>query len=129
MIKENIALKSFRFILKDVFGDIVYWPIWWYTGGLLKAWNRMFNTIVSGIEDLSLMVWVKNLFKPMYGQSDWQGRLISFLMRLFQIIFRTIILLFWIIFALIIFLFWLILPIFLVFGVLFNLGIFGDKLW
>lgn len=129
MVKENIALKSFKFILKDVFGDIIYWPIWWYAGGLKKAWARMFNTIANGSEELGLAVWVKNLFKPMYGQFDWQGRLISFLMRFFQIIFRTIILLFWVIFALIIFLFWLILPIFLVVEVLFNLGVFGGKLW
>jgi len=31
---------------------------------------------------VGLRVWLKNLFAPMFGQTDWQGRLISFFMRL-----------------------------------------------
>ena len=33
---------------------------------------------------------MNNLFTPMYGQYDWQGRIISFFVRLFQLIFRLI---------------------------------------
>ena len=125
MVKENIALKSVKFVFHEILIDIVYWPIWWYTKGAQKAFKRMLQTIVQGNQELGVTVWVKNLFKPMFGQYDWQGRLISFFMRLIQIIIRFIILLFWIIFSVIVFFIWLILPLFIVAQILLNLGLFS----
>lgn len=46
--------------------------------------------IASYAKSLALRVWIKNLFVPMYGMYDWQSRLISFFMRLAQIVFRGI---------------------------------------
>ena len=129
MIKENIAQKSFKFLFKEIIFDVFYWPIWWYTGGVKKAWMRFGDSIVNGNRNLGLSVWIKNIFKPMFGQYDWQGRLISFFVRLAQIIVRSIGLVFWIIFSLIIFFVWLILPLFLILQFLFNLGIFGADIW
>lgn len=128
MVKENLALKSFKFIARDVVGDIFYWPIWWYTRGLKQAGLRMMSSVDHGNEVLGLSLWAKNLLRPMFGQYDWQGRLISFFVRLFQIIFRAIALLFWMIISMIVFLLWIIIPIFIIFQLLFNSGIFGDKL-
>ncbi len=34
------------------------------------------------------MVWLKNLFVPMYGQKDAASFIISFVIRLIQIVFR-----------------------------------------
>lgn len=124
MRKENVAVKSIKFILIDIFADMGYFPIWWYTTGLKKAFLRMVSTIVQGNDELGVSVWIKNIFKPMFGQTDWQGRLISILMRIFQIIFRSILLVFWIIFALVVFFVWIILPIFLIFQIIYNLGLF-----
>lgn len=123
MVKENIALKSVKFVLREILIDIVYWPIWWYTKGIEKSFRWMINTILQGNQELGLTIWIKSIFKPMFGQYDWQGRLISFFMRLFQIIIRFIILCFWIIFSLIIFLFWLILPLFIVTQIILNIGL------
>ena len=128
MVKENIALKSVKFVLHEILIDIVYWPIWWYTKGAQSAFKKMFNTILQGNEELGLTLWVKNIFRPMFGQYDWQGRLISFFMRLFQIIIRFIILCFWIIFSVIIFFIWMILPLFIVSQILLNLGLFTSVL-
>lgn len=123
MIKENIALKSFKFLGRDLVGDILYWPVWWYTKGIKKAVKRFFSSIAKGNQIFGLTIWTKNLFRPMYGQNDWQGQLISFFIRLVQIIFRAIALFFWIIFSLIIFLFWIILPIIIVLEILYNTGL------
>ncbi len=122
MYRENIALKSGKFIFTETIIDVGLFPIWWYTAGVKKAFFRMINTVAQGNQELGLSVWLKNIFKPMYGQYDWQGRLISFIMRFAQVFFRSIILLFWIIFSLVIFLFWLLLPIFIVFQIVLNLG-------
>lgn len=128
MYRENIAVKSINFIFKDIIFDILYWPIWWYSIGLAKAFGNMKDTIAQGNRELALGIWVKNLFVPMFGQTDWQGRLISFFMRLVQIIIRFVAFLFWIVFAMVVFLFWPFLPLVIVLQVLLNLGLFG-KLW
>lgn len=39
---------------------------------------------------LGVLLWLRNLFVPMFGQHDWQGRLVSFLIRLVQLIARGI---------------------------------------
>jgi len=123
MIKENLALKSIKFVFKDIVFDILAWPVWWYTTGVYKALKRMGNVIAQGNDELALSVWVKNIFTPMFGQYDWQGRIISFFMRLFQIIFRFIVFVLWILVAFIGFMVWLILPLILIYQILFNLGL------
>lgn len=126
MVKEHVLLKSVKFVLKDLLFDMVWWFFWWYTTGHKKAWNRMIETISQGNQELGLTIWVKNIFKPMFGQYDWQGRIISFFMRVFQIIIRFIIFLFWVVLAGIAFLIWLLLPIFIIFQLIYNTGIVGS---
>jgi len=128
MIKENLALRSMKFIFRDIIFDILAWPVWWYTSGTLKAIKRMGAVISQGNEELGLSVWVKNIFKPMYGQYDWQGRLISFVMRLVQIIFRSIIFVLWIIVAFVGFIVWLVLPLAIIYEILLNLGLLENIL-
>lgn len=43
--------------------------------------------------DFGVRYWLKNLFRPMYGVSDLQGRIISFFMRLVVIFWYSILLL------------------------------------
>lgn len=64
---------------------------------------------------IGLSIWVANLFKPMYGQRDWQSVLISFFMRLFQIIFRGFFLLVWLLAMILLALFWLLLPLLVIY--------------
>jgi len=128
MIKENLASRSIKFIFKDIVFDILAWPVWWYTTGVLNSIKKMSATISQENQELSLSVWAKNLFTPMFGQSDWQGRIISFFMRLFQIIFRSIIFVLWILIAFIGFIVWLALPIAIIYEILFNFGLFKSLL-
>ncbi|MBT7007175.1 hypothetical protein HN958_01580 [Candidatus Falkowbacteria bacterium] len=123
MVKQSVLQKSIKFVAKDILFDLVYWLYWWYTQGLKKAFISMLDLIATGNKELGLMIWVKNLFKPMFGQYDWQGRLISVFMRFFMIIIRFIIFLFWVFIALVKFLLWILIPIFIVGQVLFNLNL------
>jgi len=88
----------------------------------------MLGTISQGNRELGLTIWIKNIFRPMFGQYDWQGRIISFFVRVFQIIVRFVIFLFWILFSIIIFFLWILIPVFVISMVLFNTGMFGT-LW
>lgn len=87
---NNIVATSIKYVIVDLIGDFLYWPIWWYSKGLYQTIFYSLNQIIHLEEMLGLRIWVKNLFTPMFGQYDIEGRLISFFMRLVQIIFRTI---------------------------------------
>lgn len=103
-------------ICLDAIIDLVYFPIWWYTGGVKFMASKSANMIKDGNDLLAPGLWFKNIFVPMFGQWDFQGRLISFFMRLVQVLARTFALLVWIFFVTILFLFWLILPILILRG-------------
>ena len=119
--KDNIATSSLKFVLVDLIGDILYWPLWWYSKGLVKSAHFFINEIRNWEELLGVKIWLKNIFTPMYGQYDWEGRIISFFIRIFQIIFRTILLLMWTIFMLILFLAWIIGPIYVFYQFIDNI--------
>lgn len=71
---------------------------------------------------LGLSVWLKNIFKPMYGQHDWQGILISIFMRLVQIVFRSVLMLVYFLLAVLAFIVWVILPLLIVFEIIVQLS-------
>jgi len=125
MLKQNVAVKSFKFIFIDIIADFGYFPIWWYTTGLKQSFFRMLDTVRQADREMALSVWVKSIFKPMFGQYDWQGRLMSFFMRVVQIIFRFLLVCAWFLFAFMIFCAWLILPLFIITEILFNIGLFS----
>lgn len=105
-------------ICLDALIDVVYFPIWWYTGGIKFMVSKCLDIIKGGNESLAPGLWLKNIFVPMFGQWDFQGRLISFFMRLVQVVARSIALLVWIAFAWGLFLFWLVLPIIITRGLI-----------
>ena len=106
----------FQRILLDVLMDIIYFPVWWYSRGILYWAGRVLEFFKSGNNFLAPGLWLKNIFVPMFGQYDWEGRIISFFMRLFQVIVRGIALFVWLFLCLIIFLAWIILPVYFVLG-------------
>lgn len=117
---QSITKNEAKFIFLDLIGDFFYFPIWWYTVGFKKVILSCFQSIQDTEERLNLMIWIKNLFVPMFGEYDWQGRIISFFMRLAQIIFRSIFLLIWSLLALSFLMFWLILPLFILSQILYH---------
>jgi len=96
--------------------DFFYFPLWWYSGGLVQALKWCFNLFLSGNDSLLPFVWLKNLFVPMYGQYDWQGRIISFLMRFVQFVFRSLALSVWVMICFLFFCVWLLIPVVVSYG-------------
>lgn len=88
---------AFKYFFIDLFGDIIRWPIWWYTRGLVLVLKKSGESIGHYYSAIGLGVWIKNLFVPMYGLRDWQGRLISFFVRIVQIVFRIIFVAAWLV--------------------------------
>jgi hypothetical protein len=119
MTKIN-AGKIFLIVLIDEIKTILYFPIWWYSQGLVEMLKRAEGFIISFEQGLGFWIWVKNLFVPMFGQRDFSGRIISFFLRLFQIFVKGLILICVIVIVIVIVIVWLILPIFVLYQALIH---------
>ncbi len=108
-------------ILFEAILDVVYFPIWWYTGGIKYAAKGCAGLLADGNALFAPGLWLKNIFVPMFGQYDLQGRIISFFMRFVQIIARTVALLIWCTVCVFLFLVWIIFPIVVVYGLVYSL--------
>jgi hypothetical protein len=120
-----LSNNSFAFSGKIIFEllvDIIFFPFWWYSRGLFLIGGKLLSALSDREKSLALFIWIKNIYRPMYGQYDWQGWLISFFMRVVQIIFRSIALLFWLAIYLAVFLFWLILPVLAIMQIMFQIN-------
>ena len=111
-------LIIFQRLLFEALIDIVYFPLWWYTGGLLHALRWCIDFFKSGNETLAPGLWFANLLVPMYGQYDWEGRIISFFMRFAQVVGRSIALVVWLVVCTILFMAWLVFPALVSYGLI-----------
>lgn len=107
----------FEFVL-----DVIYFPLWWYSGGALRAAKFCCALFQDGNIRLAPWLWLKNLFVPMYGQTDIEGRMMSIFMRFVNVIGRGFALLVWFLIVLVIFLLWLVFPLFVVYMLFMSLS-------
>lgn len=122
MVSNNSALYSVK-ILAEISRDLIFFPLWWYTRGLVMVLLGLVNFIKNMEKSLALFVWMKNIFVPMYGQRDIQGWAISVFIRVIQIIFRGFILLIIVLLSVLLFIFWLVFPFFVAYQIMFQLGV------
>lgn len=113
MFQHNFFTYSGKIIIR-IFADILYFPIWWYSVGFLRQVKGISIFLHNQEQSLGFFIWLKNIFVPMYGQRDFAGRLISFLIRLVQITFRGVLLLIWLILLLSLIIVWLVGPVLLI---------------
>lgn len=99
------------YIFKRIILDLLYFPLWWYTRGLLRIlrWGR--ETIANAERQLALGIWLKAMFKPMFQDYTWEGRLVSFFMRAMLLIFKMVMFGAWVIAVAVMICMWLALPI------------------
>jgi hypothetical protein len=71
-----------------VFG-LLYFPVWWYTGGLVMVAKKVWQNIGDTNNQLAWTLLGRYLFTPMYGDYTRSGRAISFFIRLIQYVFIT----------------------------------------
>ena len=109
-----VARSAGKAVFGDVVGKILNAPVFWYTRGAYDAGRYCWYLIVRRWKALALGVWIVNIFVPMYGQRDIAGSLISFFMRVIQIIARGIVMILWTVFVIIIFVAYLAAPVFVV---------------
>lgn len=108
MMLSIIQRLSIEFVL-----NLIFFPIWWYSKGAKKVLLGCLHWIQSTNQQMAPGLWLKNIFVPMYGQTDWQGRLMSFFMRFVNVIGRSIGLVIYSVVILAVFILWLAFPLFL----------------
>jgi hypothetical protein len=119
MFKHNFLTYSGKIILQ-IIGEILYFPVWWYSVGAWRLLKNLWRFWCGQEEALGFSVWAKNILVPMYGQLDIASRVISFVMRSIQVVFRGIILIFWLALIIAVFIIWLALPIWLLIALSFQ---------
>ncbi|MFW0837864.1 MAG: hypothetical protein ACKKL5_02580 [Candidatus Komeilibacteria bacterium] len=95
MITKAEAIYATRYLLWDFVRDIIYFPIWWYSAGLILAGRWFSRGLRAGTQRLALVILFRYWFKPMYGQTDWQGKIISFFMRTVTLLWKFFLWMIW----------------------------------
>jgi len=119
---QNIIVQATKILLVDLIGELLYFPIWWYTQGLKRVVLYVFNSIKNTNRNLAVGLMFKSLFKPMFGQYDREGRIISFFFRLILTFARTIAFLILVAIYLLAIVFWILLPVAVVWGIYNNIN-------
>jgi len=95
MLSRQETIYSVRLIVVDLLRQIIYFPIWWYSSGLVLAGKFWWRGVKTGAHRLAIKILFRYWFKPMYGQTDWQGKIISFFMRTVLLVWRLLLFLIW----------------------------------
>ncbi len=117
---DNFLIYSAK-IFTEIFWELVYFPLWWYSTGVVLVSRFLFDFVASQEKALGFLIWLKNIYRPMYGQNDWAGILISFLVRLFQVIVRGLALLVIIALAVALFILRVLFPLLVIYEIFFQL--------
>ncbi len=120
-MKNNIFLSALKYITVDIVLDILYFPIWWYSKGLQRVLSYVRNSAAFFIRRrLALGVWLKSMFKPMFGDYTKEGRIISFFMRVIVLIWKLVITVVWLVCLFVLVIIWIILPPFIIYYILYQ---------
>jgi hypothetical protein len=72
------------------FLDIVTFPWWWYTAGARGVLRWAWRSFRGWEQFVGFRMWAKHLLVPMFGQHDWQSRIISVVIRVGILLGRAV---------------------------------------
>jgi hypothetical protein len=119
MQAHNFLTYGLKIVFQTL-GNIIYFPFWWYSVGFVETIKKEAIFFRNQEKALGFSVWLTNIFVPMYGQADAAGRIISFFIRLVQIIARGLALLLWLALVIAGAILWLALPLLLIVALFFQ---------
>src|SRR3989339_1106037 len=88
MTKPSVSL-ILKITIIDALREGLLFPFWWYSKGLRDIFTKLFACAKESVSFFGLDIWAKNLFVPMYGETSFTGRFVSFLVRFFMVIARS----------------------------------------
>jgi len=108
-------------IIFDFCFDILYFLPWWYSKGLKQTIKSLWNFLLRKEKELAVGVWIRNIHKPLLEQYGWQGRVKSIVLRIGQIMMRSVILCFWIFITMFSILLYVILPLLVIWQIIYQI--------
>ncbi|MDP3964901.1 MAG: hypothetical protein Q8Q20_04600 [bacterium] len=106
----SFILTSFKIVFVDIIGGVLYFPVWWYSSGLVLVLNNISAKLGSTARILALGILFRYLFKPMYADFSKEGRAISVVIRFVHLIFMLGVFIVAVFFWLSLLFLWLVLP-------------------
>lgn len=97
--------------------------LWWYSDGLLNLIRHVREQVRSFSQSLNLQILTKYLFVPMYGYNDIGSRVISFSVRLVQLVVITMTTMGYILLESLVIVLWLSIPVVVLGNILYQLGL------
>lgn len=108
---QSTSARAATFIIRESIGELLYFPVWWYSHGLALTARKLLNSWLGMSHHLSLVILLRTMGKPMYGDYTRSGKIISFFFRLLILGVRLVQFGLWTVFEVIILLAWLLGPI------------------
>lgn len=100
-MRSQQSVLVWKYFLSDFLREIVILPFWWYTIGFARTVAWCARSIKGAAQTTGLTIWAQNLFVPMYGETTFSGKAISFFIRLIMVIARGLATLVWMVVAMI----------------------------
>lgn len=121
-MSDNVLVQTFKYLAVEILWDIVYFPVWWYTKGLKRVYDFCINSATFHIQRrVALGIWLKSMFKPMYGDTTKEGKIISFFMRIVVLFWKLGSTVLWLFILFLLFLGWIVLPLVILYYILYQL--------
>ena len=112
-------MSVYKIFLKDVFLDIfweiLYFPLWWYSRGLKNTFFFCIKRIKDAWHFSALSIILRSFFKPMFAQRGWDAYVLTLMVRFWQVFWRFIIISICSLFWFCVFIAWVILPFFIIY--------------
>ena len=108
---RSLAHRATTYVIRDLIGDVLYFPVWWYSAGVRLAVRRMERQWLTLFDRLGLKYLLLNMGRPMYGDYTRSGKIISFFFRLILVGWSFFLMAVWSVAVLAVFLVWLAAPV------------------
>lgn len=92
---QSTAARATTFILRELIGELLYFPVWWYSRGMVLTATTLVNRWYGLLNRLAIPILFRTMGRPMYGDYTRSGRVISFFFRLFLLGTRLVVFVGW----------------------------------
>ncbi|MDD5040627.1 MAG: hypothetical protein PHY34_05795 [Patescibacteria group bacterium] len=121
-MSNNVLVQTLKYIAVEILWDIVYFPIWWYTKGFVRIYRYCSESANFHLHRrVALGIWLRSMFKPMYGDYTKEGRIISFFMRCVVLVWKLLSTVLWFLVLFLLICAWVILPLVIIYYILYQL--------
>jgi hypothetical protein len=108
---QSTATRATLFVLRELIGELLYFPVWWYSHGLASTSRALTRKWYNLLNRLAIPILARTMGRPMYGDYTRSGRVISFFFRLLLLGTRLFVLVGWTLMLLLALLAWVLGPI------------------